>query len=393
MSLSRRAPLLLVALALASGCGRRAQSDEAAAEASSSATVDLGPLIAHTPAPRKGMVWIPDGMLEAGTPKGSTPRLPDEELPGKDVPLHGFYIDEYAYPNEAGAIPKTGVNQEEAAALCEDIGKRLCTELEWERACKGPDNTTYEYGNSYRASECGTGEAARLSPSGLKVGCKSGFGVRDMHGGPWEWTASHWGRGTSGGLASVRGGNSEAGEVTGRCANGMGRSPDTRSPHIGFRCCAGDANLAKVDLKVERKRPLERIRVDESVAKSLLASIPDEASRELPAGISFEVDRMWRWRPVGNEELLLASACAKAGKRSSCGLLVTREQDEGAPLVLGWASSALWAPRLYQERDTKGIWVYGATEVGAFRRRVVYGWGRVGMGEVEKKVKVPEKTM
>lgn len=388
---SRRAAVVLVGLALAVGCGR-AKRDETPALASS-AVDDIEPLPTSPPRPpRKGMVWIPAGVLEAGTPPSRTPRLADEEMPGERVALQGFYIDEYAYPNEAGAIPKTGVTRDEAIALCESQGKRLCTELEWERACKGPDNTVYEYGDGYRAAECATGTAARLSPSGLRVACKSAFGVRDMHGGPWEWTASTWGRGTSGNLASVRGGNGEAGEVTGRCANGMGKAPGVRAPSIGFRCCAGERNEAEVTLKVERKKSLERRAVDSVLGKKLIALLPADALREMPEGVSFDIDRMWNWHPIGNEELLLAAGCAKAGKRSSCGLFVVREREEG-PLLLAWVPSALWSPRLYQEREGVRVWVYGATEIGAFRRPIVYAWGRVGMGEIEKRVKVPFKTM
>jgi len=386
---------ILVAFAM-SGCGKsKTKTTPPSDDASLGAPIEPTPPPAPTsppPPPRKGMIWIPEGELVAGTPPERTPRLADEELPGVRIALHGFYIDEYAYPNEASAIPKTNVTQEEAAALCEDQGKRLCTELEWERACKGPENTVYEYGDIYRASECGTGTAVRLTPSGLRVGCKSGFGVRDMHGGPWEWTASAWGRGTTGKLVALRGGNSEAGEVTGRCANGMARPKTTRSPSIGFRCCAGEPNTAEVELEVVRKRALERIRVDAELSEKLVAALPEDVRSELPEGVPLSVDRMWHWHPVGNEELVLASGCAKAGKRSHCGLIVAKKGD-GGPVFLAWAPSSVWAPRLYQERDTKSFWVYGATEIGAFRQKVVYAWGRVGVSEIERRVKVPPKTM
>ena len=385
---------VLSAALLVSGCGKPKTttpppSEEAGAPAFVESMSDEAP--APPPPPRKGMIWIPPGELVAGTPPDRTPRLADEELPGVRIQLHGFYIDEYPFPNEAFAIPKTNVTQEEAAALCEEQGKRLCTELEWERACKGPDNTTYEYGDAYRAAECGTGSTVRLSPSGLRVGCKSGFGVRDMHGGPWEWTASPWGRGTQGQLFALRGGNSEAGEVTGRCANGMGRPKTLRAASIGFRCCAGEPNPARVELEVVRERALERIRVDAELGERLLAKLPEEVQSEMPDDVPFEIDRMLHWHPVGNEELLLATGCAKAGKRSSCGLIVAREGDD--PLLLTWVPSGLWSPRIYQERDTKSFWVYGATEIGAFRQKVVYAWGRVGVSEPERKVKVPPKTL
>ena len=207
--------------------------------------------------PRRGMIWIPAGTLIAGTPKDRTPRVADEELTGEPVALHGFYIDEFAYPNEAGAIPKTGMSQIEAAGLCAAQEKRLCTELEWERACKGPTNSTYEYGDTYRAAECTMGVQSKLSPAGLRIGCKSAFGVHDLHGGPWEWTASVWRRGGDSTTVAVRGGNAEAGELVGRCANAMNGAPSSRRPDIGVRCCAGPSNTAEVVLAVTRGKTLE----------------------------------------------------------------------------------------------------------------------------------------
>ena len=70
------------------------------------------------PAPRQGMVWIPPGALVAGTPPDSYPRLADEEIPGEQLILSGFYIDVYPYPNEEGAIPLTNVTRDEAEKLC-----------------------------------------------------------------------------------------------------------------------------------------------------------------------------------------------------------------------------------------------------------------------------------
>src|SRR5690606_9883929 len=172
------------------------------------------------PVPRMGMVWIPGGALVAGTPAGDLPRLADEEMSGEQVILDGFYIDRFQYPNEEGAIPVTGVTQPEARALCAEGGKRLCSELEWERACKGPDNRTYEYGEQCREGVCDTGKVPHLRPSGLQVSCESDFGVHDMHGSAWEWTDSVWGRATEDGRVTLRGGNDRAGELVARCANG-----------------------------------------------------------------------------------------------------------------------------------------------------------------------------
>src|SRR5690606_39219466 len=132
----------------------------------------LGPP-AERPEPRVGMVYIPSGALVVGTAPDRRPRRADRELPGEQMMLDGFYIDQFAFPNEEGAIPITNLTRQEASALCVEQGKRLCTELEWERACKGPDNRTYEYGETYRAETCRTGRRAELRPSGYHVGCQS----------------------------------------------------------------------------------------------------------------------------------------------------------------------------------------------------------------------------
>ncbi|MGD0528913.1 MAG: SUMF1/EgtB/PvdO family nonheme iron enzyme, partial [Polyangiaceae bacterium] len=173
------------------GCGRSLGAQPDGGVVSAPSTTAPG-------APRTGMVWIPTGVLHAGSELEEVPRVADTELAGLEVPLGGFYIDVLPWPNEAGAIPTTNVSREEAARLCDGKGKRLCSELEWERACKGPDNLRYEYGASYDAKACVAGIAADVSarhPSGDKAACRSGFGVREMHGGAWEWTDSPWNRG------------------------------------------------------------------------------------------------------------------------------------------------------------------------------------------------------
>jgi sulfatase modifying factor 1 len=206
-----------------------------------------------------GMVWVPAGTLRAGTTKNAVPRIADEELAGVDEPLQAFWVDALPFPNEPGAIATTNVSRDEAEQMCASKGKRLCTELEWERACKGAANTTYEYGDDYDGSKCGTGvtiEEGARRPTGDHVSCKSDFGVREMHGGAWEWTSSAWGRGHKENLGVLRGGNALAGELVGRCANALGRSPTTKASTMGFRCCKGEPNGASVELSLQTGRAL-----------------------------------------------------------------------------------------------------------------------------------------
>jgi sulfatase modifying factor 1 len=323
------------------------------------------------------MVWIPGGALVAGTPRAEQPRKVDEEMPGEQVILHGYYIDVFPYPDEEGAIPLTNVNQSQAEALCAERGKRLCGELEWERACKGPGNHSYEYGDRHRPDRCGTGVLPSLRPAGLRVGCRSDFGVRDLHGGAFEWTKSRWRRGSTGDAIAVRGGNGTAGEVVARCANGEARAPETKSGVLGFRCCAGPANEAEVTLDVRVGKSLEEIlRIEKQRSIKLLRALPEEARTALARGGTPRIERLWFWRPVGNEELEAAAVCSGLGTRPVCGLLITRD-ELGTAQFVGWAPSGLFIASLHQERDPKDVWMLGGDEVGRFKRLIGYAWGRV----------------
>ena len=260
----------------------------------------------------RGMIHVPAGKLVAGTPRGRVPRLADEELPGTEIEMGAFYIDMLPYPNERGAIPTSNVSREDAERLCGAQGKRLCTELEWERACKGPDNATYDYGEAYKPSACGTGVAADEAsrrPSGDRLACKSGFGVLEMHGGVWEWTSSPWGRGKSDpSLGVLRGGNALAGELVGRCANSLGRSTQTKEPSMGFRCCKGDVNAAKVELSLASGRTLEPNLKPDSARIGRVARATQGGV--VPSGRGFFVTSAWTWRPAGPS---VSGSTARAG--------------------------------------------------------------------------------
>jgi formylglycine-generating enzyme len=350
---------------------------------------------APAPTPPKGMVWIPPGILLAGTPEGRLPRVADAEMPGSQVVMRGFFIDELPYPNEAGGIPITNVTQPQAADLCEQQGKRLCTELEWERACKGPNNTTYPYGDTYRAAECGTGVLRpAVPPTGVLAGCKSGFGVRDLHGGVWQWTASPWGRATVGNQVTLRGGNASAGEVVGRCANAAPRRPSDAQPNTGFRCCAGDRNLAEVTINIVRGEALRLIGNDTALMASLEHDPPAELARLLDGKASFKVLQTWRWHPIGNEELILQSGCANPDDHALCGIAVGRPrlaQGKRSLQQLGFASSGWWLPALHEDLDPRELWVFGGDKDGGYRRRLGYAWGSIAVGQPERNIKKKRK--
>lgn len=375
--------LVVVLVASAAGCKKRPPEEgTTAGEAGASAPrpVASAAAPAESAPPRPGMVWIPAGTLLAGTPVDRAPRVADEEMPGEAIPMQGFYIDTYPYPNEPGAIPTTNVTQADAIQLCAQKGKRLCTELEWERACKGPSNTTYEYGDAYRAASCGTGidpvEAARR-PTAEHPQCKSGFGVADMHGGVWQWTKSSWGRGGAHpDLGVLRGGNAVVGELVGRCANAIGRSATKKTATMGLRCCAGEANEVEVKLAPKGVPGLGGERLD-GAASSLARALGEEM---VPL-------RAYGWRPTANEELAIVVGCKKHGGSQGCAVVVGRlgaRGDAGAPSPLLRSEMGLLLPDVARVGDPKQLRIRGLDARGTFGRELTYVYGRVELGDVRR---------
>ncbi len=348
-----------------------------------SATADPGAL-------KPGMAWVPAGTLRAGTPHERTPRIADEEMSGQPVEMGGFYIDLLPWPNEPNAIPTTNVSRDEAEQLCAAKNKRLCTELEWERACKGPENRTYEYGDAYRKEPCGTGmasEQASRRPTGEHAQCKSGFGVSEMHGGVWEWTSSTWGRGSRDGSQGVlRGGNSVAGELVGRCANAIARAPTKKAPTMGLRCCAGPRSAAEVKLELTGipSLTLSSPAVAAGFAPTLAAAVdPAGASAIEPKTV-----HAWSWIPIPNEELVVVSGCSAAGATRACAVVVTRPAkagaDAGASNVLVSTITGRDPPEVAKLGDPRHLRIRSLDQRGTFSREVTYIYGRIDLGEPKR---------
>ena len=332
---------------------------------------------------RPGMTWIPAGTLRMGTPADRVPRVADEEPAGDPVEMSGFYIDLLPYPNEPGAIPTSNVSRDEAEQLCTSKGKRLCTELEWERACKGPENFSYEYGDAYRSASCGTGvssEEAARRPSGEHAVCKSAFGVADMHGGAWEWTDSPWGRGSKDkSLGVLRGGNAVAGELVGRCANAIGRPTGKRSPTMGLRCCNGPRNDASVQITLKNGASLEVVKSPEE-----LHDLWEPVLRPAIGTAANHFARAWKWSPVPNEELVMILGCNKVGT-PTCSLAVGRA-IEGRPTLIASAEVGHESPQPDVARigDARHLRIRALDPSGTLGRDITYVYGRVEIGRVNR---------
>lgn len=375
-----RRGIVAAALLVAAGCRCDAEPSKRSTVSVDAGTEQL-PRKTNAPPVPKGMVWIPPGALVAGTPPASVPRKAHQEMIGEQVILDGFFIDQFAFPNEEGAIPLTNVTQAEARSECEKVGKRLCSELEWERACKGPNNSTYEYGNRHQPSICGTGQSPRTFPSGHQFSCRSEFGTHDMHGSIWEWTDSPWGRGERTTLVTVRGGNGPDGEVVGRCANARGVPPKQRERTIGFRCCSGERNAQEVELRVESGPPLRLINMpDRKLMRSLESRLPAEVASSMKRLGLFRMVRLWEWRPLPNEELLAVGGCAGVPPSRQCGVLIVR-RTLGKLDVLDWVPSGHFIPTVKLKHDPRVLWIFGGDKRSHYRREVSFDWGRVSISQ------------
>ncbi|GHG92973.1 SUMF1/EgtB/PvdO family nonheme iron enzyme [Comamonas sp. JC664] len=182
-----------------------------------------------------GMRLVSGGAFKMGREDDDTLAGADES-PVANVQVPSFCVDEYEYPNQAGARPSVAVPWEEARATCEREGKRLCTEQEWEKACKGPGNLRYPFGEAQEPGACNTSEVpGGLSASGRFARCKSGYAVMDLAGNVAEWTASRFG----GQGYTLKGGAFDQPDAASRCSARASGTPTERSNAVGFRCCAG----------------------------------------------------------------------------------------------------------------------------------------------------------
>jgi serine/threonine protein kinase len=184
------------------------------------------------------MTYIPAGEFYFGSDISDLERSPVEAVKQK-VATSAYCIDRYEYP---GTMRESRINVslKEAAKICAKKGKRLCSEQEWERACKGIKQTRYPYGNQFMADNCNTrdqnNQNRKIAPSGSFANCLNEYGVYDMSGNVAEWTATPFSPNSS--RQVVRGGSAHRPDWDVRCSSRSSANPQTRSPTLGFRCCA-----------------------------------------------------------------------------------------------------------------------------------------------------------
>ena len=161
------------------------------------------------------------------------------QCPDNMVKINEFCIDKYEAPNKKGAFPLIMFSKIQAEKWCKYRNKRLCFDDEWTRACQGPNNYPYPYGNKLVKGQCNDNQIGlfrnidahkqhywpehisssiyvqyyeqqynlakaysshastsadyidflyKAKPSGHKTTCKSHEGVYDLMGNVEEWT-------------------------------------------------------------------------------------------------------------------------------------------------------------------------------------------------------------
>jgi formylglycine-generating enzyme len=211
-------------------------------------------VVMHPP----NMAWIRGGEFVMGWHEGAY-----NENPEHTVKLDPYYIDRtevtvlafrayrpaYRPQFEGNDLPATNVSWQEAHDYCLFMGKRLPTEAEWERACRGAQGYVYGYGMTYDETLARTGLPLNAGPAAVNTLSNGAGRLVGMTGNVWEWCDDWYDRdiyqkrldGSSDLLAEgeqhvLRGGAWYSNAQAARCTHRPGNVKKMRDPSFGFRC-------------------------------------------------------------------------------------------------------------------------------------------------------------
>lgn len=165
------------------------------------------------------VVLIPAGPFWMGRNEGDEGANPDS-VPMHQRQLPAYYIGKYEVTNAEyaefvhatgyrppphwrgqltflegeGELPVTYISSVNAMDYAKWRGGRLCSEAEWEKAARGDqDQRIYPYGDTYDPARANIDYLAdHLTPVGSYPDGVSPYGLHDVMGNVYEWTASHY---------------------------------------------------------------------------------------------------------------------------------------------------------------------------------------------------------
>ncbi len=182
-----------------------------------------------------GMVRIEGGAYPSGRPGAI-----------EEKSVAAFYIDktevtQEAYEKRIGFNPSffkgprrpvEDMNWFEAQEYCEKIGKRLPTEHEWEKAARAGTSTRYPWGDRMDDRYAWHKGNANKQTHPVAQKLPNAWGLHDMAGNVWEWTASdHEVQGKV-----VRGGSWRNSPKSLRSHHRILSLPNQRFHYVGVRC-------------------------------------------------------------------------------------------------------------------------------------------------------------
>ena len=132
--------------------------------------------------------------------------------------------------------PVVLVSHGDAFAYCAWRGARLPSEAEWEKAARGTDSRYFPWGNTFDAELLNSEDGGPFDtvPVGQYADGQSPYGVLDMAGQVFEWTATLFRKEPP--RYVVKGGSWDDFPGVTRAAARHGRPPQLKHILIGFRC-------------------------------------------------------------------------------------------------------------------------------------------------------------
>ena len=257
---------LAIVISAISWSGWRPWAKPQQADGATKTNQQAGRSTTSNPTAPAGMVYVPGGTFTMGRDNGDEAERPAHEATAKpffmdltEVTIEDYVAfmratgrriskDFYVPGSQTEKRPITGVTWDDANAYAKWAGKRLPTEEEWEFAARGTDGRLYPWGNrSWTPVVANVNNAqGNLTNVGVHEG-KSPFGLSDMIGNAWEWTASDFraypggslpGNLPSGDIKVIRGGSydSDLNTATTTYRRGYPARGNYDYGKTGFRC-------------------------------------------------------------------------------------------------------------------------------------------------------------